>query len=104
MKTFSVDVQITQKHIDSAKQGDCAKCVVALAVIDAIAKKKKVKKSRVEVSTINWNTAARIGRGTSYMAHHPADIQQLISTFDLGGTVAPTNFTAEFKERNLYWE
>lgn len=102
MKTFSVDVQITQKHIDSAKRGDCAKCVVALAVIDAVAKKKKVKKSRVEVSTIHFNTATRIG-STSYLAHHPADIQQLISTFDLGGTVAPTNFTAEFKERNLYW-
>ena len=103
MKQFSVEVKVTQEHINKAIQGDCGKCVVALAMIDAVARLKKVNKSTIEVSTICLDTAVRIKNGTSFITTHPRNIYNLINNFDAGREIEPTSFTANFLEKNVNW-
>lgn len=106
MKHFTVEVKVTQDHINKATKGDCAYCVIALAVRDAVAKLKKIAKSKIEISTISFDTAIRINGkgGTSYSAQHPQHIATLIYAFDGGKPVEPTTFTATFLEKNIQWK
>jgi hypothetical protein len=103
MKQFSVEVKVTQNHIDKAIKGDCGNCVIALAMIDAVARLKKVKKSTIEVSTISFDTALRVKKGTSFATDHPDHIHRLINDFDAGKRVEPTVFKAVFFEKNIVW-
>lgn len=97
MQGFSILVPVTQKHIDDGKKQDCQKCVIALAIKDALNKNRGVDKDKIEIVTLTNHSVVRIDGGRAFSIGHPGHISSFIRNFDRDVPVKPTRFMAHFK-------
>lgn len=97
MKNFSILVPVTQKHIDAAIRQDCRKCVIALAIKDALEKKGGIDKNKITVITLTDHSSIHVDKNI-FIVDHPSHISSLIRNFDAGVPVKPTRFMAHFKQ------
>lgn len=100
MAMKSVEVKVTQEHIDRGKRRDCAKCPVTLAADELV-------KPDVHLTTgktyIYWCDPwiDRTGDLEVQEAVLPAAAIGFIVDFDMGTWVAPFTFTIELPEEIL---
>lgn len=93
-------VKITEKHIKEGVRNDCEKCVVAMAIRDAL-NEQYPSFSDYRISTGRRVTMLWDDKETGlnyFKGVHPKHISQLITHFDMGCfLITPTTFEIEFE-------
>jgi hypothetical protein len=84
----TLTINVTQAHIDAGEKKQCARCPVALAMVDAGV-------TRVFASGALLNGLLN---GVEVDADPPPEVEQFMFAFDAGQLVSPFGFDAEFRE------
>lgn len=90
---IAVTVDVTREHLASGRPGDCCRCALALAVIDAI---EGAEAARVYyVSRDDIRADVTLAGGGQVGLAFPPEIVPVLAAIDAHRPVAPFSFTAE---------
>jgi hypothetical protein len=90
---IAVTVDVTREHLANGRPGNCCRCALALAVVDAI---EGAEAARVYyVSRDDIRADVTLAGGGSLSLAFPPEVVPIMAAIDARRPVAPFSFTAE---------